>query len=119
MRTIVTLSYLGLAIALSVAAFGRPTDRSVNYASYENEHMPIQVRHKRCYPQDQCYRADRLHERFYRRDEGHRRPGTERPQGPNDGPSAGPGRPDVGERPVQPAPPVWRVPIVREHLQLL
>jgi hypothetical protein len=119
MRTILTQSSLGLALALSGAAIARPVDTSafLEHTSFANEQMPIHYRHKRCYPDDRCYRADRLHDRLYRHKQPHSQ-GTDRPQTPNDSPTVGTGRPEAGKS-VRPEPPVWREPTVRERLQAL
>ena len=115
MRTFITLSSLGLAVALSGAALANPVDRSalLEHTGYANQHMQIHYWHKR-YPHDRYGRPDRLHDRLY----GHRQTHS-RGTGPSERPSVGTGRPEMRQPAVRPEAPVWRERIVRQRPQIL
>ena len=118
MRTTITLSSLGLALALSGAALATPVDRSavLDHTGYANQQML--VHHHKSYPHDRSDRPDRLHDRLYRHKQTSPRD-TGRLPDPSDGPAIGTGRPEVRQPAVRPEPPVWREPIVGQRSQAL
>jgi hypothetical protein len=118
MRTIIPLSSLGLAVALTGAAFASPVHRPALLAHMRHANEPTQIHywHKRCY--DSCDRPYRLHDRLYRRDETRSR-GTGDLQAPNDSPVVGRGHPEMGAPAVRSEPPVWPEPIVPQRPQSL
>jgi hypothetical protein len=104
MRTIVTLSALGLTLALSAAAIANPVERSalLERTGYATDQLQKHYRHKRYYRHDQN-RA---------RGQGHL-------QDRRDRTGAGTARPEVRKTTLRPEPAVWREPVVRERPQVL
>jgi hypothetical protein len=106
MRTIITLSALGLTLALGGATFANPAERSalLERSGHVNDQLQNHYRHKRYYRHDQ----DR-----------HRGPdsGANRLQGRRDGLGTTP--PQARKPALKPEPAVWRAPAVRERPQIL
>jgi hypothetical protein len=104
MQTIITLSTLGLALALSGAAFANPVNGSalLERTGYANERMQIYRMHKRIYKHDQKPSG-----------------GTGRLQDRRDRPALGTVPPEVRKPAVRPESAVWREPVARQRPQIL
>jgi hypothetical protein len=101
MSTIITLSSLGLTLALSGAALATPANRSafLERTGFANEQMQNYYTHKRYYrhEQDRARGEGRLQDR-------------RQPHG------VGAARPALPTPAIRPAPAVLREPVVRERL---
>jgi hypothetical protein len=108
MRPIITISTLGLALAVSGAALAAPADlsRFLKPAAAAKDQLQNYYRHKRYYRHDQ----DQA------RSEGS---GPNRLQERRNRDGVGTARPDVRKPPVSPEPAVFREPVVRERIQLV
>jgi hypothetical protein len=107
MRTIITLSSLGLTLALSGAALANPVGRSafLERTGSAHEQMQNHYRHKRYYRHHQD------------RDRGEDS-GASRLQDGRSRDGVGRARPEVREPAVQPEPAVLRGPVARERPQI-
>jgi hypothetical protein len=105
MRTIITLSSLGLTLALSGAALAAPANRSADRTGYASEQLQNHYRHKRYYRHDQ----DRA------RGEGS---GMSRLQDGRGRDGVGTARPQVRKPALRPEPAVLRGPVGRERPQI-
>jgi hypothetical protein len=103
MRAIITLSSLGLALALSGAALATPASRSavLEPAGLAKEQLQNHYRHKRYYrhEQDRARGEGRLQDRRHR-----------------DG--VGAARPALRQPPIRPEPAVFRKPVVLGRPQI-
>jgi hypothetical protein len=108
MCTMITLSSLGLTLALSGVTPANPIERSalLERTSYANEQLQNHYRHKRYYRhgQDRPRGVDS---------------GTNRLQGRRDRDGLGAAPPQVRKPMLTPEPAVWREPVARERPQIL
>src|SRR5918992_6362715 len=104
MRTIITLSALGLTLALGGATFANPAERSalLERTGQANEQLQNHYRHKRYYRHDQ--------DRLRGLDSGANR------QGRRDG--RGTTAPQARKPELKTEPAVWRQPVVRTRPQI-
>jgi hypothetical protein len=107
MRTTITLSSIGLTLALSGAALATSVNRSafLERTGYANEQLQNHYRHKRYYRHDQD-RARGESSGTSRLQEGRGRDGV------------GTARPQVRKPALRPEPAVLRGPVVRERPQI-
>jgi hypothetical protein len=108
MRAIITLSALGLTLALGSVTLANPVERSalLERTGYANEPLQNHYRHKRYYRHDQ--------DRSRGGDSG-----TNRLQGRRDRDGLGTAPPQARKPVLKHEPAVWREPVVRERPQIL